>query len=59
LEDAQKRIEEICLAEKLHYEQSGIQAIFRLCDGDMRRVVNMLQSLSLQSPDGDPAYITE
>ncbi|EGR31962.1 replication factor c subunit, putative [Ichthyophthirius multifiliis] len=48
IEDAQKRIEEICLIEKIKYDQSGLEAIFKLCDGDMRRVVNMLQVKQFQ-----------
>ncbi len=34
---------EICEAENLKYTEKGIDAAFALCEGDMRRVVNMLQ----------------
>ncbi len=43
LKDASERIFEICKEEKLNYTPEGIEAAFKLCEGDMRRVVNMLQ----------------
>ncbi|EAR86910.2 replication factor C subunit 5 (macronuclear) [Tetrahymena thermophila SB210] len=52
-QDAKLRIAQICNAENLKYKNSGIEAVFKLCDGDMRRVVNMLQSLSLQGYGSD------
>lgn len=36
------RIKEICDKEGINYEEDGIKAAFALCEGDMRRVVNML-----------------
>jgi DNA polymerase III delta prime subunit len=41
----------IAKAESLKISDEGIEAVFRLCAGDMRRVVNMLQvKLLLFSP---------
>jgi DNA polymerase III delta prime subunit len=31
----------------MHLSNKGINAVFKLSQGDMRRIVNMLQSLSL------------
>ena len=39
----------IAKAEGLSVSEEGIEAVFRLCAGDMRRVVNMLQSLSMMN----------
>lgn len=47
LPEAKNRIVEICMNEKLNISDDGIEAVFKLCQGDMRRVVNMLQSLSM------------
>jgi replication factor C subunit 3/5 len=38
---------EICDNEGIRISEKGIEAVFSLCQGDMRRVVNMLQSLSM------------
>lgn len=46
-EEAQNRIVEICKHERLNISNKGIEAVFKLSQGDMRRVVNMLQSLSM------------
>lgn len=43
------RIYEICDNEGLKYNTDGLEAAFKLCEGDMRKVVNMLQSLALSS----------
>lgn len=40
-------MEAICQAENLNLGRSGIDAVFKLGAGDMRRVVNMLQVISL------------
>ncbi len=45
--EAITRIVDICRNEKLIISTDGIKAVFKLCQGDMRRVVNMLQSLSM------------
>lgn len=49
LDAAKTRIQSIARAESLSISDEGIQAVFRLCAGDMRRVVNMLQSLSMMN----------
>ena len=41
------RIQKICEAENINLTTDAIRAVFRLSQGDMRRIVNMLQSLSL------------
>jgi len=46
-EEAKNRIVEICRNERLNISHDAIEAVFKLCQGDMRRVVNMLQSLSM------------
>lgn len=46
-EEAKNRIIEICRNERLNISHDAIEAVFKLCQGDMRRVVNMLQSLSM------------
>ena len=50
LEDAQQRIFQICDSEGLRYTKEGILAAFKLCEGDMRRVVNMLQVTEFAAP---------
>ncbi|CAN5951101.1 unnamed protein product [Sphagnum jensenii] len=44
---ARPRIREICSKENVNISEEAVKAAFDLCEGDMRRVVNMLQSLSL------------
>lgn len=41
-EEAKGKISSICMKEGLKYTDNGIKVIFQLCEGDMRRVVNML-----------------
>jgi replication factor C subunit 3/5 len=43
------RLEEIAKAENCNTTQDGIDAILRLSGGDMRRVLNLLQSTSMSS----------
>lgn len=47
VEDAKLRVKEICAAENLNISEDGIESIFKLSEGDMRKVVNMLQSISI------------
>lgn len=44
---AKPRIQQICSRENILINEDAVKAAFNLCEGDMRRVVNMLQSLSL------------
>jgi replication factor C subunit 3/5 len=44
---ARERIEEILTLVRLHMSEDAVQAVFALSQGDMRRIVNMLQALSL------------
>ena len=46
-DDAVKRIENICDSENVDITGDGVKTVFKLCEGDMRRVVNMLQSLKM------------
>eukprot|EP01016_Furgasonia_blochmanni_P043330 TRINITY_DN5865_c0_g1_i9.p2 TRINITY_DN5865_c0_g1~~TRINITY_DN5865_c0_g1_i9.p2 ORF type:complete len:253 (-),score=48.68 TRINITY_DN5865_c0_g1_i9:60-818(-) len=46
-EDSKRRVREICLAENIVITDGAIDAVLKLCEGDMRRVVNMLQSISI------------
>jgi len=47
VKDAQRRVSQICEQENLNITDKGIESIFELCEGDMRKVVNMLQSVSV------------
>lgn len=47
VKDAQRRVSQICEQENLNITPKGIESIFELCEGDMRKVVNMLQSVSV------------
>lgn len=49
MSDALGRIQEISQAESLAIEQSGLETVFTICEGDMRKTVNMLQALALQN----------
>ncbi|KAM3144725.1 hypothetical protein pb186bvf_003034 [Paramecium bursaria] len=49
IESAGQRILSIAEREQIVLNDTAVQAIFKLCEGDMRRVVNMLQALSLSS----------
>jgi replication factor C subunit 2/4 len=46
LRDAEvlKRLEEICAAEKVEYNDQGLQALIFTAEGDMRQAINNLQS---------------
>lgn len=39
-------------------DNTAIEATFKLCDGDMRRIVNMLQSLHMSSHGSEQSLIT-
>lgn len=39
------RIKEVCLKEKIPFDESGLQAINRFSDGDMRKVMNDIQGI--------------
>eukprot|EP00899_Mesostigma_viride_P008422 jgi/Mesvir1/17581/Mv08816-RA.1 len=43
----QSRLQSICDEEKVNCTDEGLQAVVRLCNGDMRRALNILQSTSL------------
>jgi replication factor C subunit 3/5 len=45
--EAKVRVREICDAENLDVSDEGIECIFKLSEGDMRKVVNMLQSIAI------------
>jgi len=54
------RLLEIAQAENCKYDESGIKAILDLSDGDMRRVLNLLQStaMSYEKIDEASVYLT-
>lgn len=60
VEHIQGRLEEVAAAEKCNVTPDGIQAILRLSGGDMRRVLNLLQSTSMSSAvvDEQAVYLT-
>jgi DNA polymerase III delta prime subunit len=41
------RLIEVCKAEQLKYEELGINAIVKISEGDMRKAINLLQSVNL------------
>ena len=45
--EAIKRLKEICIKENIKYNSSGLQTISKICEGDMRRCINLLQSISM------------
>lgn len=59
-EHIQGRLKEVAAAENCVTDQSGIDAILRLSGGDMRRVLNLLQSTSMSSDkvDEKSVYLT-
>ena len=44
-EDIYKRIEKICKEQKIKYTQDGLNLIIKVSNGDMRKVLNNLQSI--------------
>lgn len=59
-EQIRSRLVEVADAEKVNYTQDGIQSILALSGGDMRRVLNLLQSTSMSSEvvDEKNVYLT-
>lgn len=49
-EETEKRVRFIAEAEKIQVSDDGIKAILKLGKGDMRRILNVLQSASLTFP---------
>jgi len=54
------RLVEVAKAEKVEYTENGLQAIVNLAGGDMRRVLNGLQSTAMSFPvvDDTSVYLT-
>lgn len=54
------RLEIVIAAEKVNYTSEGRDAILQLADGDLRRVLNLLQSTSMAYPivTQDAVYLT-
>lgn len=58
MNDAKERVLQISRTEELNIEENVVEEIVELCKGDMRKVVNMLQSLKLSSlQQGDKGSI--
>lgn len=59
-EHIQGRLEEIAAAEECHLSPDGVNAILDLSGGDMRRVLNLLQSTSMANDtvDETAVYLT-
>ena len=49
VEQIRSRLVEVADAEKVKYTEDGIQSILALSEGDMRRVLNLLQSTAMSS----------
>jgi len=56
----QGRLEEIAAKENCHATPDGVQAILRLSNGDMRRVLNLLQTTAMSNDrvDETAVYLT-
>lgn len=50
-DDIRSRLLEVANSENCNYTQDGIQAILRLSGGDMRRVLNLLQSTDMAAKE--------
>lgn len=50
-EQIEGRLKEIAEKEKCNTTEDGMDAILRLAQGDMRRVLNLLQATSMSSPE--------
>ena len=46
-DNIKQKLIEIADKEKLKYDDEGIESIIKLCNGDLRKAINYLQSLSL------------
>jgi replication factor C subunit 3/5 len=59
-EHIRNRLTEIATKENCHVTEDGINAILRLSEGDMRRVLNLLQATSMSSAmvDEKSVYLT-
>ena len=59
-EQMEGRLVEVAKAEEVEYTQDGIDAILNLAGGDMRRVLNGLQSTAMSSPvvNQNSVYLT-
>jgi replication factor C subunit 3/5 len=57
VDQIQGRLEHVARAEKCDVTPDGIQAILRLSGGDMRRVLNLLQSTAMSFPVVDEASV--
>jgi replication factor C subunit 3/5 len=51
------RLEEVAIAEKCKTTPEGLQAIVRLSGGDMRRVLNLLQSTAMAAEEVNEASV--
>lgn len=41
-------MEDICRMEGVDIEAAALDTVYSICEGDMRKTVNLLQSLALQ-----------
>lgn len=59
-EQIRDRLVEVADAERVNYTDDGIESILALSGGDMRRVLNLLQSTAMSSEvvDGESVYLT-
>ena len=46
-----KRLNEIIKMENIKYDNDGIKTIIEICKGDMRKCINLLQSVSMATSD--------
>jgi replication factor C subunit 3/5 len=44
-----ERLKFICQEEKLKYEKNSLETIANICNGDLRKAINILQSLSMMT----------
>lgn len=43
------KLKEICIAEKIKYSHQSIDTISNICNGDLRKAINLLQSISMRT----------
>lgn len=58
-EEVKEKLHDIAKHEKLKITESGMNALLHVADGDMRKAVNLLQSVSITGKDVDDQSVYE
>jgi replication factor C subunit 3/5 len=56
-EQVKGRVREICVAEDIDCTEDGMDALLKLAKGDMRKVLNLLESSAMQKTENDKPII--